>query len=354
VDVSERIMTLINDYPDTPVFRDNISGQTLTAMDFTQLIKVADKFIYPIYIKATAASGILSYNLTLNAQGEDLYTPYVYTVNYNVGIGSSVTPTLKPVMPVDGDIYSGATVTTGTNSYTLSADCTDPLVPAFNIDLVIPKEYNPLILEAIENNPNEIIISGENLTVYAKDFTGLETDQSGNKVIRNYVITPSLDNALVEDPTIVKGKYSFNLSYTPNYSGARPVTIDYNLVINITAMEISCETATPSTYAEFSGDLSTTWFDVQLDGVFHKNISYTRLVELCNASGIEVVPFGIKVDDVEVPVTFNESTIMRLSGNWIPEVNGIQLSNISVSSEEGIVLLAEHGIEFVSEEPVVP
>ena len=354
VDVSERIMTLINDYPDTPVFRDNISGQTLTAMDFTQLIKVGDKFIYPIYVKAAAASGTLSYVLSLNANGEEFYTNYIYAVNYNVGVGSTVTSTLKPVMPVDGDIYSGATVTTGTNSYTLSADCTDPLVPAFNIDLVIPKEYNPLILEAIENNPNEIIISGENLTVYAKDFTGLETDQSGNKVIRNYVITPNLDNALVEDPTIVKGKYSFNLSYTPNYSGARPVTIDYNLVINITAMEISCETATPSTYAEFSGDLSTTWFDVQLDGVFHKNISYTRLVELCNASGIEVVPFGIKVDGVEVPVTFNESTIMRLSGNWIPEVNGIQLSNISVSSEEGIALLAEQGIEFVSEEPVVP
>ncbi len=347
VDVSERIMALITDYPDTPVFRDNTSGQTLTAMDFTQLIKVADKFIYPIYIKATAGSGTLSYNLTLNAQGEDLYTPYVYTVNYNVGIGSSVTPTLKPVMPVDGDVYSNATVTTGANSYTLSADCTDPLVPAFNIDLVIPKAYNALILEAIEDNPNEIIISGENLTVYAKDFAGLETDSNGNKVIRNYVITPNLDNALVEDPTIVKGKYSFNLSYTPNYSGAKPVTIDYNLVINITAMEISCETATPSTYAEFSGDLSTTWFDIQLDGVFHKNISYARLVELCNASGIEVIPFGDTPSDVEVPVLVNQSRMMTLSGTWIPEVNGIQLSDVPVSTVEGIALLAEHGIEFV-------
>lgn len=351
VEVSNRIMDLINIAPDTPVFRDNTSGQTFTAIDFTTLIKDADKFIYPVYVSAGSASGVLSYTLSLNANGEDLYANYNYTVNYAVNKGGSLTPTLTPVLVVDDVTYTTANVTHTGNDYTLSVECTDPLVPAFDIDLLIPKAYHALILESIDNKPNEIIISGDNLVVYAKDFVGLETNANGDKVIRNYTITPDLDNALPEDPTTVKAKYAFNLSYTPNYSGAKPLTVNYNVVVNITAMEISCETATPSTYVEFSDDLSTTWFDIQLDGVFHKNISYARLVELCNASGIEVVPFGIKVDDVEVPVTINESTIMRLSGNWIPEVNGIQLSSVPVSTEEAIALLVEHGIEFVSEEP---
>ena len=351
VAVSNRIMELINTAPNTPVFRDNTTGQTLMAIDFTTLIKDVDKFIYPVYVSVGNASGVLNYTLSLNALGEDLYTDYNYTVNYAVNKGAGLTPTLVPVLVVDDITYTAANVTHSGNNYTLAVECTDSLVPAFNIDLLIPKAYHGLILESIENNPNEIIISGDNLVVYAKDFVGLETNENGDKVIRNYTITPNPDDVLPDDPTTVISNHTFNLSYTPNYSGANPTDVNYSVVINVIAMEISCETATPSTYAEFSGDLNTTLFDVQLDGVYHKNISYTRLVELCTASGIEVIPFGIKIDDVEVPVTINESTLMRFSGNWIPEVNGIQLSNVPVSSEEAIALLAEHGIEFVSEEP---
>ncbi len=288
--VSERIMTLITEAPNTVVFKDNQNGQTLRAIDFTGLIKDSENFIYPIYLLLSSNSGILSYTLTLNGPNEEVYQPYIYTVNYGISTGGTLTPTLKPVVTVDGTTYTSATVTPSGNNYNVALECSDPLAPAFNIDLVIPKEYHALILEAIVDNPDELIITGDNLFVYGKDFEGLSTDGAGNRVIKNYKITPNLDNVTVADPTIIKQKHSFNLSYTPNFSGAKAITIDYNLTVNITAMDISCEQARPSTYAEFSGDLTTAWFDVQLDGVFHKNINYARLVELCKASGIDVIP----------------------------------------------------------------
>ncbi len=348
-EVSNRIMALITEAPTTPVFKDNQSGQVYTAMDFTGMLKDSERFIYPIILSVGSGSGILSYKLTLNGAGEDLYPEYNYTVNFGIGTGTSVNPTLKPVVTTDGTIYTTATVTTSGSSYNLTLDCVDPLVPAFGIDLVIPKEYHSLILEAIENNPNELIISGDNLTIYGKDFVGLPNDEVGNKVIRNYMITPNPDNATIEDPTIVKGKYSFNLSYTPNYSGAKAITIDYNLTVNITAMDISCEQARPSTYAEFSGDLTTAWFDVQLDGVFHKNINYARLVELCKASGIEVIPFSPKSTLPEIPVVEHETTEFKIGGQWKVEVDGVVIYPEARDIDEVFEVLKEdYGVEFVN------
>lgn len=351
-EVSDRIMTLINESPNTQVFRDNQSGQVFTASDFTGLIKSDEFFIYPVYLSLASTSGILSYNLTLNAEGEDLYTSYNYTVNYSIVAGAIVSATLRPELKVMSDVYSNMKVVKSGNAYAISMDCADPLVPEFDIDLAIPKEFHTLISEAITDNPDEIIISNNNVVVYAKDFAGLPTLANGDKVIRNFRITPDLGNSDVNDPTIVRDKYSFNLSYTPNYSGARALTINYNFVFNITAMEISCDASTASTYATFDGNLDTTWYDVQLDGVFHKGISYARLVELCKGSGIEVIPFGDKPDDILISTVEDASALISLDGYFIPEVNGAQLSEVPVPTDEALTLLSQHGIVFVQDTQV--
>lgn len=347
-EVSDRIMTLINESPTTPVFRDNQSGQVYTAGDFTGLIKKEEYFIYPIYLSLANTSGVLSYKLTLNAIGEDLYSDYTYTVNYAISTGSTVNPSLKPVLKTMDSAYTNTKVVKSGNDYVVSMDCSDPLVPAFNIDLAIPSEYHNLILEAIAENPDEIILSSDSVVVYGRDFTSLETLPNGDKVIRNFTVTPDPDNVDLADPTIVRGEYSFNLSYTPNYSGAKALMVKHKYVFNITAMEISCVNSTTSTYAEFNGNVETEWFDVQLDGVIHRGINYARLVDLCKGSGIEIIPMGAKPVYPVIPSTEDETVEFDIDGFWIPEVNGVALTDEPVSAEQAMELLMLHGITFVS------
>lgn len=347
-EVSDRIMTLINESPTTPVFRDNQSGQVYTAGDFTGLIKKEEYFIYPIYLSLANTSGVLSYKLTLNAIGEDLYSDYTYTVNYAISTGSTVNPSLKPVLKTMDSAYTNTKVVKSGNDYVVSMDCSDPLVPAFNIDLAIPSEYHNLILEAIAENPDEIILSSDSVVVYGRDFTSLETLPNGDKVIRDFTVTPDPDNVDLADPTIVRGEYSFTLSYTPNYSGAKALMVKHKYVFNITAMEISCVNSTTSTYAEFNGNVETEWFDVQLDGVIHRGINYARLVDLCKGSGIEIIPMGAKPVYPVIPSTEDASVEFDIDGFWIPEVNGVALTDEPVSAEQAMELLALQGITFVS------
>lgn len=348
VDVSNRIMSLINDYPTTPVFRDNQSGHVLTAMDFTSLIKSETKFIYPIHLSLAGSNGILSYTLMLNNPGEDLYEDYMYTVNYTINSGTVVNPTIIPVISVDEN-YTSVDIRTNGNGYKVTMDCEDPTVPMFDMKLAIPKQYDALITEAITYSPNEIIVSAGDLVLYGKDYATLPLDSSGNRVLSGLKVTPDVDVTDPADPTIVYHKTQVKLSYTPNYSGSRVTTINIDFVINITAMDISCDNATSSTYVEFDGNVNTTFFDVQLDGVFHKNINYARLVELCAGSGIEVIPFGPKPTLPEIPVVEHETTEFSIDGQWKVELDGVEIYPEARDIKEVFEVLKEnYGVEFVS------
>ena len=292
--VTARIDELLVTSPNVIVIQDNQSGQVLTAGDFATMTKFGGNYVYPIYAEIGSANGILTYTMTLNAANENFYTPFNFTVNYAIATTVGIEPTLIPSVVADGVNYTSAVVSGSGLSYDLVLETNDPDVPAFPVDLAIPAIYHSLITESILNNRDEIVLSGPGISITGENFLALPVNANGERVISNYVITPSAADIDPEDPTVLRSTVKLVLSYTPNYSGIATRAVVYNLIINIYLIDITCDGSTPTTFVELGTDPASTLYDVQLNGIMHRGLTYAQLEALCNAAGVVLQPLATR------------------------------------------------------------
>ena len=279
---------LVDINPEMVVLNNGIDNEEYTVYQLMTIINNAGgKLEYLIVADTEQPNMAVTTVIDLDANDNN-YPPTNHPMGYNITtvptIASTIGYEFVEASAVDsllsaGEVDGLITITlsdyvSDVNKFTMLFTITKEQWSAFKRAREIGMANNTIVLTMTSTSTNTVY------NVTAEQLESLVYTDDQNNAYFEYEFFAAGGNITLQ-PHWTKGYHGYT-------AGVATVLVT---VIEDVFVEIECDNATPTALINSNTPLMTTMYDLQLDGVIHRNINYTTLVQLCNAAGVEVKLF---------------------------------------------------------------